>query len=194
MDDCFRAVLDAGQSNCNIWYNYIQEGPRSTEVKQHKRALDHQCSFCGKTGGDSLRTCSVCRSVPRISASIFRLTSRRSVRYCNKACQTADYAGRHKRECKEFAYPPLTSAFITEPYGDRAYPPHPIFASGYETGEVGYWVSIRDQIEVECVSFGSLNIARHSPESIPCVQPAGSARSSASQVLLESFRTLQVIL
>ena len=84
----------------------------------------------------------------------------RSVRYCSKECQVADYKATHKDECQGFVHPPFTTAFITQPYGDNAYPPHPIFGSGHEPEGVGYWVSIRDRIETECAAISTVNDSR----------------------------------
>ncbi|RDX57373.1 hypothetical protein OH76DRAFT_1395171 [Lentinus brumalis] len=101
--------------------------PRSPkQEKSYRRAVNHQCSYCGAVDTGSLRACSLCRSV----------------RYCNRDCQTADYKSRHKEECSEFVHPPFTTAFLTEPVGDAKYARDPVFAKGSLNG-VGCWVSVK---------------------------------------------------
>ena len=78
------------------------------------------------------------------------MDSHRSVSYCNKTCQTADYKRGHKRECQEFLHPPFVSDFIPTPIGDMKYDRNPIFAWGHTDG-IGCWVSISGRADAEYV-------------------------------------------
>ncbi|TFK94049.1 hypothetical protein K466DRAFT_477419 [Polyporus arcularius HHB13444] len=90
----------------------------------------HHCTFCGKEDKENLRNCSLCKSV----------------RYCDRQCQLADYKARHKQECVDFVHPPLTRAFMTEPINDEQYPQRPVFARGHRQG-VGCWVSVDGEFD-----------------------------------------------
>ncbi|RPD60008.1 hypothetical protein L226DRAFT_534947 [Lentinus tigrinus ALCF2SS1-7] len=103
---------------------------RNPQGKKHKSRAAHQCTFCGKEDQANLRACSLCKCA----------------RYCSKQCQVADYKARHKRECVDFVYPPLTRAFMTEPVNDERYPQRPVFARGHCQG-VGCWVSVDGQFD-----------------------------------------------
>ncbi|TFK94054.1 hypothetical protein K466DRAFT_467579, partial [Polyporus arcularius HHB13444] len=88
------------------------------------------CDYCGKEDGGKLQACSLCRSV----------------HYCGRACQLADYKARHRDDCVNFARPPFTAEFLTEPIGEAQFAQAPVFASGHKDG-VGFWVSVAGNVE-----------------------------------------------
>ncbi|KAI0649153.1 hypothetical protein C8Q79DRAFT_1007712 [Trametes meyenii] len=96
-----------------------------------QRSSKHQCSFCGdKSEYPSGRAPSTSQSPEWHLAA----------RYCNAACQRADYKRRHKREYADFVHPPALKQFATEPFGDAQYPTSPVFAKGHSQG-IGCWIS-----------------------------------------------------
>ncbi|TFK94081.1 hypothetical protein K466DRAFT_510485 [Polyporus arcularius HHB13444] len=114
-------------SPTSSWQREWRRGQvRARPRTRHKYAIKHQCSYCSKSSDSALPCCPICKSV----------------RYCNKECQKADYAARHKQDCAEFADPPFTTDFLTVPIENQKYPRNPIIGQDHEEG-VGVWVSIR---------------------------------------------------
>ncbi|KAI0714290.1 hypothetical protein C8T65DRAFT_573559 [Cerioporus squamosus] len=109
---------------------FAQAQERISQAKKHKRRVAHQCTFCGRTDHETLRACSLCKSAS----------------YCNRECQRKDYKTRHRHECTNFLYPPLTRAFMTEPMDDEKYPQRPVFAHTHQEG-VGCWVSVNNWVD-----------------------------------------------
>lgn len=76
--------------------------------------------------------------------------TRRGVRYCDEACQRADYKPRHKLACTTFARLPTTMAFQSETDAEERFPQHPVFAHAHKD-DVGMWVTIEGRIDCKCV-------------------------------------------
>ncbi|KAI0749344.1 hypothetical protein C8Q80DRAFT_619092 [Daedaleopsis nitida] len=100
--DIMAASTQAGMANMRAKMNQIQED---------ERIAQGQCTYCGEKAGDTLKSCARCRAA----------------RYCNQTCQLADFKGRHKRECSQFAAPPITTAFLTKPVANERFPQQPPF-------------------------------------------------------------------
>ncbi|KAL1937054.1 hypothetical protein VTO73DRAFT_15146, partial [Trametes versicolor] len=88
------------------------------------------CSYCGKSSEVALKCCSHCKGV----------------RYCDEACQRADYKPRHKLACTTFARLPTTMAFQSEADAEERFPQHPVFAHAHKD-DVGMWVTIEGRID-----------------------------------------------
>ncbi|KAI0714253.1 hypothetical protein C8T65DRAFT_806224 [Cerioporus squamosus] len=109
------------------WQREWRRGQVRTRPRtKHKHIVKHQCSYCNKISDSALPCCPICKSV----------------RYCNKECQKADYAARHKQDFAEFADTPFTTDFLTVPIENQKYPRNPIIGQDQEEG-VGVWVSVR---------------------------------------------------
>ena len=89
-----------------------------------------------------------CQSLSSFLSHAYLTDPRRSVSYCNKTCQIADYKRGHKRECQEFIHPPFVPDFVPEAIGDMKYERNPVFALGHNDG-VGCWVSISGRADAE---------------------------------------------
>ncbi|KAI0049594.1 hypothetical protein FA95DRAFT_1488915 [Auriscalpium vulgare] len=101
--------------------------------KQQSRAAKHRCDYCGKEDDDKkpLQACTGCRTV----------------RYCNKTCQTAHYRVAHKRDCSSFSETPLCRPFNPKLIlAGCSYPEVPIFAKAHVDG-MGCWVSPSGSID-----------------------------------------------
>ena len=130
-----------------------KEKDKHAQAKKYKRRVAHECTYCGKTDTANLRACSLCKYVAFHCRYIPHSSLSRSARYCNERCQQADYKARHRAECANFAYPPLTREFLTEPVDGAKYAEKPIFAQGHKEG-VGCWVSCDGQVDGKSVCSG----------------------------------------
>ncbi|EJF64993.1 hypothetical protein DICSQDRAFT_167141 [Dichomitus squalens LYAD-421 SS1] len=121
--DTFLASSEAGFESIEV---------RINQGKEEERRRQAKCTYCQNESGDALKNCSRCKAA----------------RYCDEACQLADFKARHKRECANFVNPPTTSSFLTTPVAGARYPQHPVFAQGHEDG-VGCWVSVAGRIDCD---------------------------------------------
>ncbi|RDX57337.1 hypothetical protein OH76DRAFT_1451320 [Lentinus brumalis] len=125
-EDIMEASMQSGMANVRKYTN--------RQRADQEFALG-KFTYCGKEGGTSVKICSRCKAA----------------KYCDQACQLADFKPRHKRECANFMNPPETSAFLAKPVTNQPYAMQPVFASGH-VDSVGCWVSVEGQ--TDCDAFG----------------------------------------
>ncbi|KAJ6512961.1 hypothetical protein C8R45DRAFT_330721 [Mycena sanguinolenta] len=148
---------DAMMASANAGMAQIRAGldEKRAFTKEAKLCCDH----CKKheTSVSPLQACSRCRSA----------------RYCSRDCQLAHYKTTHKKDCANFASPPLCRAFNTTIcLPGCSYPETPIFALGVSQG-MGAWVSIAGSIDCRLATLpgGLKNLDSNDPQTMLMMTP-----------------------
>ncbi|RPD60006.1 hypothetical protein L226DRAFT_63524 [Lentinus tigrinus ALCF2SS1-7] len=147
------------------------------QEKLHKRAVVQRCDYCGKDDEGKLQACSLCRSV----------------HYCGRACQLADYKARHRGDCVGFVRPPYTAEFLTEPIAEAKFAQAPVFASGHKDG-VGFWVSVVGNVEASLVPLVDPVCPKSALDGIERFEKAVLEPGRALRCGLEANNLLTVVL
>ncbi|KAJ7869972.1 hypothetical protein B0H13DRAFT_2062353 [Mycena leptocephala] len=162
------ASADAGVAHIRAGLN---------EKRAFAREAKLCCDRCKKqeTSANPLQACSRCRSV----------------RYCSRECQVAHYKTAHKKDCANFAEPPLCRAFNTKiTLPGCSYPETPVFALGVSEG-MGAWVSVAGSIDCRLAALpgGLKNLDSNDPRSIMLMTPGMADGKYLSLRILVQNRT-----
>ncbi|KAJ7581349.1 hypothetical protein C8J56DRAFT_959802 [Mycena floridula] len=128
------------------WFHELEEnagpgieGIRATlkQTRAEVRANKLSCTYCDTAESKKpLQACSQCRSV----------------RYCNRTCQVADYKATHKQDCISFKDPPLCRDFTMNTRNPGCkFPQSMLFGRGHSKGDVGFWMSTAGTVDCKLV-------------------------------------------